>query len=427
MQLAVNDSSIFLEPRHANVQALAFLAMHGEDYAAPNLSWMLLGHACRQAEALGMHSPTHQAPEHRQQRLCIFWLIFLIDKSCSLAFGRPAFLPTALYGNVPLPDQNFILKFNPHERAAFGGQQGASKGSRFGAEVLIRSIQWAKLAGVLSDLLSTDDSTNARVEIRSELEKWHLETEQALTEILRLESVSADVSQIREMYLGISSIKFQYLHSLILLLKGDESSSALLLFSAREAISTLSSMVSNWSSVYKGVVWQLLYCPFTPFFVVFDNIIHPQNYHTSTIEQDLGLLSATVNYFKAMQSQMRLLATVCSRLEHTASIFLKLAQNHVSYRASTKTAAPPAPYTQASSNQNYSHSQTLADLMDPEVGDLNVVNYVEWLPADMDTTWPLPEAERHEPVSSRPGDRGQMLGNMFDWFSWDSYYAGTGA
>ncbi|OGE47794.1 hypothetical protein PENARI_c037G00954 [Penicillium arizonense] len=127
-------------------------------------------------------------------------------------------------------------------------------GSRFGAEVLIRSIQWAKLAGVLSDLLSTDDSTNARVAIRSELEKWHLETEQALTEILRLENVSANVSQIRVMYLGISSIKFQYLHSLTCLLKGDESSSALLLFSAHEAISTLSSRVSNWSSVYNGVV-----------------------------------------------------------------------------------------------------------------------------------------------------------------------------
>jgi hypothetical protein len=161
--------------------------------------------------------------------------------------------------------------------------------------------------------------------------------------------------------------------------------------------------------------------------VVFDNIIHPQNYHTSTIKQDLGLLSATVNYFKAMQSQMRLLATVCSRLEHTAAIFLKLAQNHVSYRASTKTAAPPEPYKQASRNQNHSHSQILADLVDLDVGDLNVVNYIEWLPADMDTTWPLPEAERHEPVSSRPGDRGQMSGNMFDWFSWDSYYAGTEA
>ncbi|KAJ5297882.1 Transcription factor [Penicillium antarcticum] len=423
MQLALNDSSVFLEPRHVNVQALVFLAMHGEDYAAPNLSWMLLGHACRQAEALGIHLPYHQPPEHRQQRLCLFWMLFLIDKSCSLAFGRPAFLPTALYQNVPLPDPTFILKFNPHERVAFGGQQGVSKGSQFGAEVLMRSIQWAKLAGVLSDLLSTGDSSNARVEIRSKLERWYLETDRALTEILRAESTSADVSQIREMSLGISSIKFQYLHSLILLLKGDESSSALRLFSAREAISILSSMVSNWSSVYNGVVWQLLYCPFTPFFVVFDNIIHPQDYHTATIDQDLELLSVTVNYFKAMQSQMRLLATVCSRLEHTAAIFLKLAQNHVSHRASAKTTAPAAPHKQSASHQNY--NQALADLMDLDVSDMS--NHIEWLPVDMDTTWPLPEAEKHDPVHSRPADRGQMSSNMFDWFSWDSYYAGTEA
>jgi hypothetical protein len=182
MQLALNNSSIFLEPRHINVQALVFLAMHGEDYAAPNLSWMLLSHACRQAEALGLHSPLHQPPEHRQQRLCLFWMLFLIDKSCSLSFGRPAFLPTALYENVPLPERSFMLKFNPHERAAFGGQQGPSNGSRFGAEVVLRSIQWAKLAGRLSDILSTGDSSNMRIEIRLEMEKWYLETESVSNE-----------------------------------------------------------------------------------------------------------------------------------------------------------------------------------------------------------------------------------------------------
>jgi hypothetical protein len=78
---------------------------------------------------------------------------------------------------------------------------------------------------------------------------------QTLTRILTLESPSANASQVREMSLGISSIKFQYLHALILLLKGDESSCDLCLSSAREAISILRSIVSNWSSVYNGVVW----------------------------------------------------------------------------------------------------------------------------------------------------------------------------
>ena len=176
VQLALNDSRIFLEPRHANVQALCFLAMHGEDYAAPNMSWMLLGHACRQAEALGLYSPGQGDGESGQKRLCLFWLLFIIDKSCSLAFGRPAFLPTTLHKNVPMPPRSFLLKFNPHERATFANYQEFPKGSEFGAEVVTRSIEWAKFGGSLAEILATGESINAKREIRSKLEAWFLDT-----------------------------------------------------------------------------------------------------------------------------------------------------------------------------------------------------------------------------------------------------------
>lgn len=176
VQLALNDSSVFLEPRHTNVQALCFLAMHGEDYAAPNLSWMLLGHACRQAEALGLHSSTHQDADSQQQRLCLFWLLFLLDKSCSLSFSRPAFLPTTLYHSVPLPDRSFLLKFKPHERAWFVNGQPSVHGSRFGAEYFTHYIQWAKLAGSVVDLLATDGSIYRKREIRLSLEAWYRDT-----------------------------------------------------------------------------------------------------------------------------------------------------------------------------------------------------------------------------------------------------------
>ncbi|KAJ5383252.1 Transcription factor, partial [Penicillium concentricum] len=426
VQLALNDSSIFLEPRYANVQALCFLAMHGEDYAAPNLSWMLLGHACRQAEALDLHSPAHQDVDSRQQRLCLFWMLFLIDKSCSLSFGRPAFLPTALYRDVPLPEQSFLLKFVPHERAGFGDGQGSACGSRFGAAIITRSIYWAKLGGSVADLLAMDGSVHRRQEIRSSLENWYLETDQSLTTILHVESASASASQIREMTLGISTMKFQYLHSLILLLKGDDSSSVLRLSSAREAISTLSLMVSNWSSVYNGVVWQLLYCPFTPFFVIFGNIIHNNGAQASTIEQDLNLLSATVDYFAEMRSQMRLLATVCSRLQHTASVFLQLAQVHVSRCALAETIETPDKSFQPPSVQPMdNHIQHSEDLMDLDFGELNVTNYLEWLPADMGSPLSIFDGNRPGVSSSRLGEKKSIPGNMFDWFSWDTYYSGT--
>lgn len=70
--------------------------------------------------------------------------------------------------------------------------------------------------------------------------------------------MSADANKIREMNLGIHSNKFQYLHILILLLKGDESSD-LRLSCAREAISLLPYLVSNWGSVYNGVIWYEAY------------------------------------------------------------------------------------------------------------------------------------------------------------------------
>ena len=78
---------------------------------------------------------------------------------------------------------------------------------------------------------------------------------QALAGIMEEESTDVNSTQREEMALGISSLKFQYLHTLIFLLKGDESSSGWRTSSAREALKLLPSIVSNWSSVYNGVVW----------------------------------------------------------------------------------------------------------------------------------------------------------------------------
>lgn len=110
-----------------NVQALALLSIHGEDFAAPNVSSMLLAHACRQAEALGLHVRGAEGNfDDSQHRLCLFWMLFTLDKSCALAFGRPTFLPLALYRHVPLPDEQFTLNFRPHDTAVSRRQQIAN-------------------------------------------------------------------------------------------------------------------------------------------------------------------------------------------------------------------------------------------------------------------------------------------------------------
>lgn len=237
------------------------------------------------------------------------------------------------------------------------------------------------------------------------------------------------------MSLGINSIKFQYLHALILLFKGDPASSDIRLSSALEAISILQSMVSNWSSVYNGVVWsvtclflfylrfaltivhrQLLYYPFTPFFVVFEHVVQSQFLPLSEIEEDLNLLSATVSYFAEMRSQMRLLATVCSRLQHTASVFHQLARGHASRQLATE---PSHKRARLSETQE----QHCKDLTEPDIRGVDVAHYLDWLPAEIQTTFPIQEPERLDPTD--PSQRITVPGNMFDWFSWDTYYAGS--
>lgn len=176
MRLALNDSRIFLEPREANVQALTLLALHGEDYASPNLSWMLVGHACRQAEALGLHAPTTTDFESRQRSLCIFWLLFMVDKSCALAFGRSSFLPVNLYRDVPLPEFGYLLKFQPHTDSSFSNGQTQSRPSPFGAYLLMKGMEVSKLMGWVLDLLTPGPPVVPREEVRVQLEDWYQQT-----------------------------------------------------------------------------------------------------------------------------------------------------------------------------------------------------------------------------------------------------------
>lgn len=172
-QLALNDSRIFLEPSLANVQTLALLAVHGEDFAAPNTSWILLSHACRQAEALGLHMKNSKDEfDESQHKLCLFWMLFTLDKSCALAFGRPAFLPVSLYRYVPLPDEEFMRSFSPHETKASSGRKQNSKRSYFGSLMFKNTIELAKLMSDVLDVLGVGNSENSRDEIRSKLESW---------------------------------------------------------------------------------------------------------------------------------------------------------------------------------------------------------------------------------------------------------------
>lgn len=146
-RLALDDANIYLAPSEANIQMLLLLASHADEFASPNLSWMLLGHACRQAQALGLNSPDSDDEGTRQRQLCLFWALFMVDKSCALAFGRPCFLPTRLYGDCEMPEEAHLRKYRPHL-----GPTDQARTSQFGMHFWMQSLQMAKVAGSILDL-----------------------------------------------------------------------------------------------------------------------------------------------------------------------------------------------------------------------------------------------------------------------------------
>lgn len=170
-EMALNDCRIFLEPSEINIQALLLLGCHGEQYASPNLSWMLVGHACRQAQALGLHAVGRGSYKYQQRQLALFWSLFSIDKSCSLAFGRPMLLPTAIYENVPLPDFQYLLGYHPHRSQPVVTQDGYST-STFGAHFFIQGMKLAKLTGAALSLLASPGNIADHQTLAAKLRSW---------------------------------------------------------------------------------------------------------------------------------------------------------------------------------------------------------------------------------------------------------------
>lgn len=116
---------------------------------------------------------------------------------------------------------------------------------------------------------------------------------------------------------------FQYHHLHVYLTANDDESRETCLNAARNAIDSLKRLVSTSSQVYNGIVWELLYYPFTPFFVLFSNIIRAPSAASTT--GDIKLLYATQSYLSEMNSR----GMIAAKLEEISRILATLAEMYV--------------------------------------------------------------------------------------------------
>lgn len=316
---ALNDATLFLKPCEENLQALFTLAVHGEDrFACPNLSWMLVGQATQQAKAIGLHLPRPGAESDYQRRLSLFWSLFIVDKSVSLAFGRPEFLEAAHYQSTPLPDSRHLDGFSPHA----GKGQASTSNNGFGRCFFLSNVALAKYISRYNNSIRRGSWDEAQA-FRQDLELWFEQTTAELDTKMKAETNLSDAS-IKEMEMGIRTLKFQFFHLVVMLLRNlgahEERACAI----SRMGLSMLPGLVSNSSGVYNGIVWQLLYYPFTPFLVLFQRLLHCDV--SARSEEDLQLMEGMVSYYVDMSHNLGPLQNLASKLGETAQVFFRLAK-----------------------------------------------------------------------------------------------------
>lgn len=171
--LAVNDVRILLEPSEPNIQALALLATHVEEFTSPSLCWMLISTACRMLQALGING-RHLSPEVRQRRTLTFWYLNLVDKGLSIIFGRPPTFHRAMAKEVPLPSVAQLLPFQPHSEVT-QSEIGSRPGSLFGAHYIHQIMLLSYIIGDIWSVVYDCASVNEQAfgVVRNDLDQWY--------------------------------------------------------------------------------------------------------------------------------------------------------------------------------------------------------------------------------------------------------------
>ncbi|CZR64472.1 uncharacterized protein PAC_14370 [Phialocephala subalpina] len=470
--MLIEDSSIFLEPSVVSIQALCLLASHGQEITTSSLCWTLMTHACQMVQTLALHLPIPRTPPNsdvNRHRNCLFWGLFIVDKALALSVGRPPLLPAYLYKNVPLPDPQALALYRPHRQ--INGAVLPEKDPtllNFGGFYIMRNLELAKLQGEVSDLMYGQGRNNTLKigELKQELDKWMY----GLIKSPYFEIKSRTTPEEQEVQLGVNIQNFQYHHLVVYLTRGDKNNEQVCLESARAAISLLEQLVSSSRQVFNGIIWQLLYQPFTPYFVLFSNIVsHPTS---PTCFKDIQYLHQVVLYFLQMNKNH----PSAAKLEKIADTFTRLAEAYVRHttrrnqnQAHATEHPPPLPsYTQAGpSHSNHLGVAQPTSEASPSLPGLETPSYASSNPSsDFSSLPPLPPLDLNTgiefnfndmptdplallnfftPASDPMNFQGQggegldigdeeallrelksfeqsgTLDGTFDWFSWDAY------
>ncbi|KAL4948936.1 hypothetical protein BDW69DRAFT_175501 [Aspergillus filifer] len=317
--LGIESYEVLTSQSLENAQALALGSMRALGLGRPFLCRTLLAAAANICVSLGYHRRSTLLGDRSllaESKRHVFWIVYMMDKNVSLSLGRAS----------SLQDYDIDAElFTPSSDSRF----------RFYDLLCHSAINFARLEGKVYDLVYSARALTAPFEetlehtarLVQELNNWKTD---------ELEVIIQGRSDCPEGFKPFAIASYPIYYSVLALLhRGRPNSSretntlinSACLEAARQSVTyhlkTIPQFINNPSKRSTYVTWSLLYSSFTPFFVVFSNVVLTRN------QEDFTLLKSMVNSLETLVSVSegsKRLHSVCQAFYRAAEVFLQSKQ-----------------------------------------------------------------------------------------------------
>ena len=242
--------------------------------------------------------------------------------------------------------------------------------------------------------------------------------------------------EVTSIELGIKFVSFQYHYHCCVLLRSQRKWRQHCLKSSREALSLLGGLVSDANEVYNGVIWGLLYCPFTPFFVLFGDALAKGDADSKKRSLDaMERFPEFLNKMAPRHPQAARLHKISASLLETARSTLvdKLEDKEILMDEEPDVVAPqPRPQHSSVATAEDTSQEPLVSGAFDTISFLNFFNEPAmgfetgssnfWTPNSMPSANTSSDATRLGDGGLRQEFRlsDMFMQSNFDWFAWDS-------
>lgn len=322
----IQKPGFFLTPQLEKIQALLIMIQFAAHVSLHTLCKALCGQACLMIRDLNLHRESANADfsnKDAELRRRVFWICYIFEITTSLVFGTPSVLS----------DMDIDCEHPNYEYGRYFSEMPTGD-LIFSSEVSLTILK----NEVRTKVYSRTNTSNARNrekaiwQIHEKLLCW----ERALPIELRQYFIAlTENAQIYEeldfekqrLFSACIEVYLSYCNTLIFLHRLNESveGANICLDTARRAINVLKFFFIIPIAKNVCYLWVFLYCPFTPFLVLFSNIVNGKEPSTDIAFEDLNRMYSVNRFFVKLRD---IGGDLAEKLASVTENFIHAAENY---------------------------------------------------------------------------------------------------